>query len=423
MSSIPSKKRKRDAAQDESSSVTLQLDGQPPTKLGPVLASFPALQPGRNTPFQCHAASISDSDVPFNAREMTLAGETDAVEFFNSGDSAAPGCSYLVGIYDKRTKTTTLRPAPLHILTRQVKALKNLRSMAVTEDERVALRNRLGEAFGTKKAKAAIRAAERNRVDVDAMQGVTGHLQDTIQQNTGSLPTQEEAKASADSSRLIPAYNADATRPNDVYPLHNIIPEAELNAIQIGAFRSAGSHEKRKALLPYSRSNWINDHLFLLFEAPRLSKSNLKILIYISAMFAFRAASRSVSDRQTLQTKLGNVPSIVIDGLLSRFTETVRNTNTAKTTSQTETSLLTHMFALCLRMDDFATDTTAVAHDLSMAVDKVNMLFKSLGCKVEKLDQAQVKRLGLPDGAAEAKRAVLKVPLEFPKTRVRRAGR
>ncbi|OCH90863.1 RNA polymerase I associated factor, A49-like protein [Obba rivulosa] len=422
MSTAPSKKRKRDAAQDESA-VTLQLSGQPLEKLGPVLASFPALQPPQNTPFQCYATNKSDTDAPFHTRETVVAGEADTVEFFTSGESATPGCSYLVGIHDKRTNTTTLRPAPLHILARQVKALKNLQSMAATADERVELRNRLGEAFGTKKAKAAIRAAERNRVDVDAMQGVAGHLQHTIQQNTSSLPTQEEAKASADSSRLIPAYNADATRPEDVYPLHNIIPEAEFNALQVGAFRGAGSHDKRVALLPYTRSKWIEDHLFLLFEAPRLNKNNLKILMYISAMLAFRAAARSVNDQQALQSKLPNVPSIVIDGLLSRFTETVRNTNTAKTTSQTETRLLTHMLALCLRLDDFATDTTLVAHDLSMAVDKVNMLFKSLGCKIEKLDQAQLKRLGLPDSVAETKRAVLKVPLQFPKTRMRRAGR
>ena len=41
-------------------------------------------------------------------------------------------------------------------------------------------RNDLGEAFGTKKAKSQIRAEERNRVDVGAMQGVKGHLMESI---------------------------------------------------------------------------------------------------------------------------------------------------------------------------------------------------------------------------------------------------
>jgi DNA-directed RNA polymerase I subunit RPA49 len=97
--------------------------------------------------------------------------------------------SYYVGIYNKRTKTTTVRPVPLHILTRQVKALKNLKPIEVSAEERMKLRNKLGETFGTKKAQAAIRAQERNRVDVDAMRGVAAHLQERIQENTESLPT------------------------------------------------------------------------------------------------------------------------------------------------------------------------------------------------------------------------------------------
>ena len=98
-------------------------------------------------------------------------------------------CSYMIGVHDKRTNTTTLRPVPLHVLARQVKATKNLKPIEVSTEERMELRNNLGEAFGTKKAKAAIRARERNRVDIDAMKAVAGHLQDTIMQNTDTLPT------------------------------------------------------------------------------------------------------------------------------------------------------------------------------------------------------------------------------------------
>jgi DNA-directed RNA polymerase I subunit RPA49 len=35
-----------------------------------------------------------------------------------------------------------------------------------------------------------------------------------------------------------------------------------------------------------------------------------------------------------------------------------------------ETMLLTHMFALCLRLDDYSTDSTLIAKDLSMSVVK-----------------------------------------------------
>lgn len=95
-----------------------------------------------------------------------------------------------MGVHNKRTGTTTLRAAPLHLLTHRVKALKGLKPMPVTAQQRIAARAALGETFGTKKAKANIRAQERNKVDVSAMEGVAAHLQDRIDQSTTALPTQ-----------------------------------------------------------------------------------------------------------------------------------------------------------------------------------------------------------------------------------------
>lgn len=201
----------------------------------------------------------------------------------------------MIGVHDKRTNTTTLRPAPLHILARQVKSLKNLKPIEVSTEERMELRNNLGEAFGTKKAKAAIRARERNRVDIDAMKDVAAHLQDTIMANTDTLPTAgalaqlalsrmcteicnvaiEEAKEAADSNRLVPPYDADAKRPQDVYALHDIIPEAEYNALPINAFKAAKTPQDRYALLPFSRSDWVKLQLRLIYSAPKPNKSDL----------------------------------------------------------------------------------------------------------------------------------------------------
>ena len=36
-------------------------------------------------------------------------------------------------------------------------------------------------------------------------------------------------------------------------------------------------------------------------------------------------------------------------------------------TSDNETTLLTHLFSLCLKIDDYATDTTLIAADLKMS--------------------------------------------------------
>ena len=93
----------------------------------------------------------------------------------------------------------------------------------------------------------------------------------------------EEAKATADSSRLIPPYNAAATRPDDVYRLHDIIPEAELNALSISKLRSAQQGRERIMCLPYTRSNWVNQHLTLFFAAPKPNKT----LVYVHGFILF----------------------------------------------------------------------------------------------------------------------------------------
>ena len=78
-----------------------------------------------------------------------------------------------------------------HILTRTVKALKSiLPTPAPTALQFREARDALGETFGTKKAKANIRARERNRVDVSAMEGVMDFVMDGIDKGAVGLPTQ-----------------------------------------------------------------------------------------------------------------------------------------------------------------------------------------------------------------------------------------
>lgn len=186
------------------------------------LANFPSIKPTQSTSFKCYRAQknkTKNEEVPFAEIPMLIAGETEVVDFFSSEEAQRSSvgsrcvhtnlpslyssflisiyplpfrrlsCRYLVGVHNKRTGTTTLRPAPLHILTHQVKALKGLQPAAVSTLQRLEARAALGETFGTKKAKQAIRAQERNKVDVSAMEGVADHLQESILKNTSSLPS------------------------------------------------------------------------------------------------------------------------------------------------------------------------------------------------------------------------------------------
>ncbi|KAI5119569.1 hypothetical protein M0805_005633 [Coniferiporia weirii] len=422
------KKRKRHEVEDDGSEqVTFAMHDKDISVIGPVLASFPALQPPKSTPFSVYLrpdSSPLDNQQEFASRPIAVAGETDSVEFYSTSESAdaAVGCRYLIGVRNKKTNVLTLRPAPIQIFARRVKALKDLApAPSSSAAERIEQRNTLGETFGTRKAQKAIRAAERNKVDVSAMEGVTGHIQDSIDANTKSLPTQDEAKVIADSSRHIPPHDVDATSPEDVYKLHDIIPEAEFNAIPINDILSAKSLEERMSYMPYKRSDWIRQHVSSIFSAPKPNKKQIKIALYIACLIAFRScASKLCNDKEGLQQRLEGMPLIIIDGILARFTETLRGSTQVTFTTDNQDSLMTHTFALCLHLDGFASDTTLIAADLREPVQKINQYFKLLGCKVEKLSAAETSRLGLAAAFAGNKRAVLHVPLEFPKARIKR---
>ena len=58
--------------------------------------------------------------------------------------------------------------------------MRNLEAQVEKSDDYRARRNNLGEVFGTRKAKSQIRAEERNKLNAEAMEGVRGHLMETI---------------------------------------------------------------------------------------------------------------------------------------------------------------------------------------------------------------------------------------------------
>ncbi|KAJ3572194.1 hypothetical protein NP233_g3247 [Leucocoprinus birnbaumii] len=444
-----SKKRKRD---HEQATVTVSSSNHTP---GPLLAVYPASQPPASISFKSYSRKRSRSEGVNDAEDILIAGETDQVEFVTNEEEsrrvAESGCRYIVALHNKRTGAVSLLPSAKtpHVLQRTVKALKSIQTAdAPTTTVYQQARTTLGETFGTKKAKAAIRAQERNKVDVGAMEGVMGYLMEGIEKGAEGLMTagtSEEAKEAADNNRLIPPFSTTATEPDDIYALHSIIPENEWKALSISAFDETTSHKDRIALLPHTRSQWVTAHMHRWGNpgSGKERKKNLKLLLYISALFAFRnAADRRDFNTDQIRERLSALPSIVVDGLLSRFTEKARGSTSHQSTSATKTFLLTNLFALCLKVDNFATNTATLSNDLSISKDqyacfahlssivsqppfpflmniRVNQLFKSLGCKVSTLNQLERTKHGVSD-SGDSKYATLSAPLVFPKPRQKR---
>lgn len=98
---------------------------------------------------------------------------------------------YVPAIFDPSTRTLTIHPStPLYLLSHRVKRLKSGPTDPLSHLEKEVnmyrmKRNDLGETFGTRKAKSQIKAQERNKVNVGAMEGVRGHLMDAIGEKAG----------------------------------------------------------------------------------------------------------------------------------------------------------------------------------------------------------------------------------------------
>ena len=89
---------------------------------------------------------------------------------------------YVPALYDPSSSTMHIYPsAPLYLLSHRAKRTKQLAAdPSKSTQEWREKRNNLGDAFGTKKAKSAIRAEERNKLDAGGMQSVKGHLMESI---------------------------------------------------------------------------------------------------------------------------------------------------------------------------------------------------------------------------------------------------
>jgi len=256
-------------------------------------------------------------------------------------------------------------------------------------------------------------------VDAKAVKDeVADTLRNTIQSKTATLPKAEEAKAEADSNRPIPPFNADASTPSEVYGLDEIAPSAELSTIS--TILKSGKNTN----LPWSRSQWINRHFnHLKDKLDKADKDKLNVLFYISCMFAFRRVVSKAQDRESLRDKIMLVPEMIVDSLIARFTERTRDSTKFQTTPSTEAKLLNYMFALCLRLDNYVTDHTTLATDLALPPTTILRNFKSLGCVIEKPSAAEWHRIGITPEQVGTKRAILRVPLSFPKQPKRRGGR
>ncbi|CDO92788.1 unnamed protein product [Kluyveromyces dobzhanskii CBS 2104] len=356
-----------------------------------------------------------------NGDKYVLHGENERLEYEGqTDDDFVESSQYVVGVYDAATKSVELYKAPLVSSKVISKSRKNLMGPDIKQSNvRAALmRNALGEAFGTKKAKKAIADMERNRIDSDKLVDSAIDIVDSVKTASKELPSKEELQGTLSADRPTPLANLDATDVEQVYPLYNIIPQKEWAFIRVGSILKEQDAEKRLEYFPHTKFQYIGKKLPTLTQATQMQK--LQLLYYLSLLVGVYD-NRRVNNKTKLLERINNPPDALLDDILDRFTiSRAGQYGKSKDKSyfidpQREDKLLCYILAIIMHLDNFIVEVPPLAQQLNLKPSKLVGLFKILGATVKGATVAQAEAFGIPKSSASTyKIATLKVPFKLP---------
>lgn len=275
-------------------------------------------------------------------------------------------------------------------------------------------RKSLGSSFGTRKAQNIQRNRESNVIDTTHLGGIVSHLVARVNADAATMPSKADVQAKQDALRPVPPYNLEAQVPEDAYPLTSIILPAENEAMKqaVSVLKKSPEETSRASLLPYRRSRYLNSRLQRTFDVPegqKVDSKRLRLIYMASLLMGLYHCKRHIGDRDKLAERLNGPPPALLDSVVGRFSVngTIDNRGSDR--------LLTHLFALALFLDHFSSELSALQEDLSLRPPQIATLFKEMGCIVSPITETQRLTIGLTKAEARhVKRAVLKVPLQFP---------
>lgn len=360
--------------------------------------------------------------------EYVLHGENETLDY-NGETVKNSENDYIIGVYDPIHKSVDLYKSPYLSAKVTAKRHRVYKGPSIKQAgvRNVTQRNALGEAFGTKKAKAAITSLERNRIDAEKLQDMEMDIVDAVTESTQDLPSRAKMEQEAVHDRPTPVANVDAKNVEDVYPVHNIIPKKEWAYLRVNTIMSETDEKKQLEMFPYSKSSYVKKHLSTIVQQKSLEK--LQLLYYASLLFGVYE-NRRVRDKQSLMTRLQNKASeVLVDGILERFAiSKASQFGKSKDRSftidpQHEDKLLCYLLAIILHINNFVVELPPLANELNMKPTRLVGLFKALGAIIKSATVAETEAFGIPKSAAGTyKIATLRVPFKLPEM-TRRAKR
>ncbi|KAK0621193.1 RNA polymerase I associated factor, A49-like protein [Bombardia bombarda] len=387
----------------------------------PVIAVIPGFDLPNSAQFNTYtnnekpAPKRRKNDPPPSAPELLLHSTSHRSLDYTAREDHAVGTQQMlkhyIGIFDPRSGEVQI------VEGRKMVVRGVVRSQVASDDAMVDrtvrqnmrdMKNDLGETFGTKKAKKAIKSVTENAITaakgVDKLGKGDLALMDTIQDSAKDMATREELQAAVDSARPVPRCNPDADEIQDVYVPAEIIGTEVLNAIPVMDWQEM-TQTSEPVLVP---SRYVANRVNRV-AGNEDAVQRLKVLRYLLWVLIFWATTTqgkqrgtfSIGKRDKLREVMHPAPEVVIENIRRKFSDNgvMRKTDVDL--------LMTHCCAFASIIDNFEVNTFDLREDLKLEQKQLNQYFMEIGARIKQSKS----------GDKVEHFAKLTLPLQFPKIR------
>jgi DNA-directed RNA polymerase I subunit RPA49 len=281
------------------------------------------------------------------------------------------------------------------------------------------LKTELGEAFGTRKAKKAIKAVQENAIarpprsegdQAPALGAGELALMASLKETTSKMATKEQLQASVDSAKPVPVANLDATDIQDVYVPETIIGQETFNSIPVRDWQQKAKEGKNFQI----SSRFVAKRFMRVARHQSAAVQRLRVLRYMSWLISYfkttkigKGKARVVAPMAKLKQALDGAPPVIIESMKRKFSD-------QGTMLKYHVDLLiTHCCVFASILDSFDVQTQDLREDLGLEQKQVEQYFREIGARIR-----YVKA-----GERRETIATLALPLEFPQVRAPRRRR
>ncbi|RDX82007.1 rpa49, partial [Mucuna pruriens] len=402
-----SKKKKDVPPEPDRIEVEVEVVHEHPNKTPPVVGYFPS----GFDPLKNHGGGPSDFQL-FRHRNMSkrlqlvVRPAGASVEFVGtsySGEAAAGHrAMYALGVLDKEAGTLKIVPVAGNKIFRLEPKVKGMEAAdnepANSTLEEMTPQQKIAETtaiWGTKKdiEKAKKKQALRQDDDPDSQRNLDVKMKNVVVNKKALESTESHV------SRNIPPYNASATTPQEAYVLDNIILKGEWDYLgDIYDNLQLGEEADFTAYPTFVRNRI--ERLRKIKDESEKKKLSC-IFSYINHLIKFK----DQHSFNVFTAKGHKIPNI----LRHKFSTMFAVSESKRLPPEKISLLICYVLVLTLFSDEFRTDYTDIAKDLSMNAVPVRQLYEHLGCKISRQNSIWC--------------ATLPVPLKFPDLRQRKRKR